>query len=201
MELRVAGGQGGCGSETGNRVPRGQGSHQGHTASQLARAEIMFTTHCSLSALGSGPKVKVPQLCPTLCDPHGLYSPWNSPGQNTGVGSLSLLQGNLPNPGIEPRSPALQEDSLSAETPGKPVAFALSVITAPPPLTRLGLAAQVLSCSGLWGHRPLVCEEAGTQSPDSPRPRSPPSPHRPQHHSHPEPRPGRGERSEQRYRH
>ena len=24
---------------------------------------------------------------------HGLYSPWNSPGQNTGVGSLSLLQG------------------------------------------------------------------------------------------------------------
>ena len=25
--------------------------------------------------------------------PHGLYSPWNSPGQDTGVGSLSLLQG------------------------------------------------------------------------------------------------------------
>ena len=25
--------------------------------------------------------------------PHGLYSPWNSPVQNTGVGSLSLLQG------------------------------------------------------------------------------------------------------------
>ena len=25
--------------------------------------------------------------------PHGLYSPWNSPGQNTGGGSLSLLQG------------------------------------------------------------------------------------------------------------
>ena len=24
--------------------------------------------------------------------PQGLYSPWNSPGQNTGVGSLSLLQ-------------------------------------------------------------------------------------------------------------
>ena len=23
--------------------------------------------------------------------PNGLYSPWNSPGQNTGVGSLSLL--------------------------------------------------------------------------------------------------------------
>ena len=28
--------------------------------------------------------------------PHGLYSPWNSPGQNTGVGSLPLLQGIFP---------------------------------------------------------------------------------------------------------
>ena len=36
-------------------------------------------------------KVKVTQLCPTLW-PNGLYSPWNSPGQNTGVGSRSLLQ-------------------------------------------------------------------------------------------------------------
>ena len=37
---------------------------------------------------------------------YGLCSPWNSPGQNTGVGSLCLLQGNLPNPGIEPEFPA-----------------------------------------------------------------------------------------------
>ena len=29
--------------------------------------------------------------------PHGRYSPWNSQGQNTGVGSLSLLQGIFPN--------------------------------------------------------------------------------------------------------
>ena len=52
--------------------------------------------------------------------PHGLYSPWSSPAQNPGVSSCSLLQGNLPNPGIELRSPALQEDSLPAEPPGKP---------------------------------------------------------------------------------
>ena len=52
--------------------------------------------------------------------PHGLYSPWNSPGQNIGVDSLSLLQGNLPNTGIEPRSPALQMDSLPAESQVKP---------------------------------------------------------------------------------
>ena len=30
---------------------------------------------------------------------YGLYSPWNSPGQNTGVGSLSLLQGIFPTQG------------------------------------------------------------------------------------------------------
>ena len=53
--------------------------------------------------------------------PHGLYSPWNSPGQNTGMGSRSLLQGNLPNPGIEPRSPTLQADALPAEPQGKPL--------------------------------------------------------------------------------
>ena len=28
--------------------------------------------------------------------PHGLYTPWNSPGQNTGVGILSLLRGIFP---------------------------------------------------------------------------------------------------------
>ena len=48
-----------------------------------------------------------------------LYIPWNSPTQDTGVGSCSLLQGNLPNPGIKPRSPVLQADSLPAEPPGK----------------------------------------------------------------------------------
>ena len=33
---------------------------------------------------------------------HGLYSPWDSPGQNTGVGSLSLLQGIFPTRGSNP---------------------------------------------------------------------------------------------------
>ena len=37
--------------------------------------------------------------------PHGLYSPWNSPGQNTGVGSLSLLQEIFPNQGSNPGLP------------------------------------------------------------------------------------------------
>ena len=55
-----------------------------------------------------------------LCDPTRLLCPWDSPGKNTGVGCRALLQGNLPNPGTEPRSPAFQADSSSSEPPEKP---------------------------------------------------------------------------------
>ena len=43
-----------------------------------------------------------------VCDslrPHGLHSPWDSPGQDTGVGSLSLLQGIFPIQGSNPGLP------------------------------------------------------------------------------------------------
>ena len=36
---------------------------------------------------------------------HGLYNPWNSPGQNTGVGSLSLLQGLMTDQGYKTEVP------------------------------------------------------------------------------------------------
>ena len=42
----------------------------------------------------------------------GLYSGWNSPGQ---IPSPA----DLPNPGIKPRSPSLQADSLLSEPPGE----------------------------------------------------------------------------------
>ena len=45
-------------------------------------------------------KVKVIQSCLTLCDP--MDYPRDSPGQNTGVGSLPLLQGIFPNQGSNP---------------------------------------------------------------------------------------------------
>ena len=48
-------------------------------------------------------KVKVAQSCLTLCNPMGC--PWNSPGQNSGVGSLSLLQGIFPTQGSKPGLP------------------------------------------------------------------------------------------------
>ena len=51
---------------------------------------------------------------------HGPCSSWNSPGQNTGVGSLSPSPKDLPSPGMESRPPALQPDSLPAELQGSP---------------------------------------------------------------------------------
>ena len=63
---------------------------------------------------------EVARSCPTL-RPHGLYSPRNSPGQSTGVDNLSFSPEDLSNPGTEPRSPALQVDSLPVEPQGKPI--------------------------------------------------------------------------------
>ena len=51
--------------------------------------------------------------------PRGLHSPCNSPSQNTG-GTPFPFPGDLPDTGIEPRYPALQADSLTAEPPRKP---------------------------------------------------------------------------------
>ena len=52
--------------------------------------------------------------------PHELYNPWNSPGQNTGVDSGSLLQGIIPTQRWSPGLPTWQVDSLPAEAQGKP---------------------------------------------------------------------------------
>ena len=48
------------------------------------------------------------ESCSVMSDslrPMDLYSPWNSPGQNTGVGSLSLFQGTFPTQGLNPGFP------------------------------------------------------------------------------------------------
>ena len=49
-------------------------------------------------------EMTVTQLCPTL-RPHGLYSPWNSLGQNAGVGGFSFLQEIFPTQGSNPGLP------------------------------------------------------------------------------------------------
>ena len=79
---------------------------------------MIYVKECSVLCL-------VIQSCLTLCDPMDCSLPGSSvyedsPGKNTGVGCHALLQGNLPNSGIEPRSPALWANSLRTDPPGKP---------------------------------------------------------------------------------
>ena len=62
--------------------------------------------------------------CPTLCDPMDCSLPGSSVH---GILQVRILEwvtmtspGDLPDPGMNPRSPALQEDSLPSEPSGKP---------------------------------------------------------------------------------
>ena len=59
------------------------------------------------------------QSCPTLCDPW-LYSPWNSPAQNAGVGSFSLLQGIFPTQGSNPCLPQCRQILYQLRHKGSP---------------------------------------------------------------------------------
>ena len=52
--------------------------------------------------------------------PHGLYSPWNFPGQNTGMGSHSLLQGIFPTQGSNPGLPHCRKILYRVSHQGSP---------------------------------------------------------------------------------
>jgi len=52
--------------------------------------------------------------------PHGLYSPWNSPGQITDVGSLSLLQGIFPTQKSNPGPPHCRQILFQLSHKGSP---------------------------------------------------------------------------------
>ena len=66
----------------------------------------------------------VAQSCLTLCDAMECSPPGTTvhgiSQQDHWSGLPSPSPGSLPDPGIEPRSPTLQEDSLPSEPPGKP---------------------------------------------------------------------------------
>ena len=66
---------------------------------------------------------EVAQSCPTLCDPMDYQAPLSM-----GLSRQEYWSGlpfpsprDLPDPGIEPRSPAFQADALTAKPPGKPI--------------------------------------------------------------------------------
>ena len=63
-------------------------------------------------------KVLATLLCPTFCNSIDCNPWWDSPGKNTGVGCHFPSPGYLPDAGINPRSPALQADSLLSEPLG-----------------------------------------------------------------------------------
>ena len=64
---------------------------------QLQETNIYGIIPCPTKGAGSSQKESESHsVMSDSLQPHGLYSPWNSPGQNTGVGSHSLLQGIFP---------------------------------------------------------------------------------------------------------
>ena len=61
--------------------------------------------------------------------PHGLYSPWNSPGQNTELGSLSFLQGIFPTQGSNPGLPHCRQILYQLSHKGSPKILSHSVMS------------------------------------------------------------------------
>ena len=80
----------------------------------LQLSELSFSLHLTLEIVHNCPLTpnSIAWHSKEVCEshlvvsnslqPHGLYSPWNSPDQNTRVGSLSLLQGIFPTQGLNP---------------------------------------------------------------------------------------------------
>ena len=78
-----------------------------HNSQKMEETQVSINRFCSLVAW----------LCPTLCDPmdctHQAPLSMEFSRQEYWSGLPCPPAGDLPNPGIKPRSPALQADSLS----------------------------------------------------------------------------------------
>ena len=70
------------------------------TLELIAICTIFYECYCESEKV----KVQVTQWCPTLCNRMDC-SPWDSSGQNTGMGGCSLLQGIFPTQGSNPGLP------------------------------------------------------------------------------------------------
>ena len=95
------------------------------------RRNLTLSTHI-LPEIKGYVCVLVTQSCPTLCDLHGLQPPrllWpmEFSRQEYQSGLPFPSPGDLPDPGIEPRSPALQADSLSSKPPESEVKVKVNV--------------------------------------------------------------------------
>ena len=77
----------------------------------------------SLRFIRANSESEIPQSCPTLYDPMDCSLSGSSV---PGIFQARVLEwiaipspGDLPDPGIEPRSPSLQADTLPSDPPGK----------------------------------------------------------------------------------
>ena len=71
-------------------------------------------------------KVFVIQSCPAVCDPMDCSPPGSSVHRQEYQSGLPFPSPrDLPNPGIEPKSPTLKADSLLSEPPGKPLVYTI----------------------------------------------------------------------------
>ena len=103
--------------------------------------------------------------CPTLCHPID-YSPAGSFVH--GLFQARILEwvpspGDLPNPGIEPRSPALRADALPSELLGEPVVLIVMELDLSASLLALIIFGTLGNLSGTWKGGPPhpLCAECG----------------------------------------
>ena len=98
-------------SRPGGVECQGRGAGRGLRSLRANGSLIDSFSNC---LLGGG---LVAKSCPTLVTPWTVarLCLWEFSGKNTGVDCHFLIQGNLPNPGVESGSFALQADYLPTE--------------------------------------------------------------------------------------
>ena len=118
----------GTGHQSSPANPQALRQSQGTgSASQLPQGTSLLRPGSWIIVSRTGVTVLVAQSCPTLCDPTDCSPPGSSV---PGVLQARILEwvavsfpGDLPDPGVEPSSPALQADSMPSEPPGKPPVY------------------------------------------------------------------------------
>ena len=90
-----------------------------HKVSNVCKECIFYTKDCNTDRCLSVCACEAASMSNCL-RPHELYSPWNSPGQNTEVGSLSLLQGIFPTQGSNPGLPHCRQSLSQLSHKGSP---------------------------------------------------------------------------------
>ena len=132
----------------------------------IANSLVFWILECQISHwiacdVEERKKVKVAQSCPTLRI-HGLYSPWNSPGQNTRVGCCSLLQRIFPTQQSNPGLPHCRQIFYQLSYQGSPrilewVAFPFSRGSSPP-RNQTGVSCIVGGFFTNWAIREALCD-------------------------------------------